>query len=514
MYTAPNRTRQTPQQTGSTTDTPTDTSPSRGSFIPAEVGSRDDFKPAATAAIPSEEKSSHPPRVTTAKVLAGLLVCGVVGAGSLLIPHLSAETSQPASPAVLLDSAAEPATTTLPSGITPELAEPPVFTETLETFRSTAETFLTADLAAMQLTYYRNGAPEFTLPILQAGAPNTWWDVPSGVYDVTNKVSQRHSAVGGVQQPWTLQMQQNFFIHGWPEDDAGEPISPQQNVGGIRLDTADAKALFHQTATGTPVLVHDPRPSVHAGAPLIPSVPGVSASHYLVADLDSGEILAANDRNTVVPIASITKLMTAVVAAETIDLDSTIRLSNTTHASSLVPRLRAGTEVSMYSLLRLLLVESSNEAADVIAEVVGRDTFITAMNRYAEKIGLSQTTFTDPSGLDNGNRSSAADLLHLLRYIAEHRSFILQLAANESLPQVSGSDQFGELTNFNRSDEIENFIAGKVGETRAAGQTSASLHRLLTGASERTIALIILGSDQRVADTQALLRYISQYYSD
>jgi len=116
-------------------------------------------------------------------------------------------------------------------------------------------------------------------------------------------------------------------------------------------------------------------------------------------------VLAASDLDRVVPIASLTKLMTALVAAEHINLDQDVRIRGS-GVTSLIPRLREGYSASMYSLLQLLLIESSNEAAEVIASVIGRDEFLRLMNEKAAAIGMEHTTFTDPSGLDDGNIST------------------------------------------------------------------------------------------------------------
>jgi D-alanyl-D-alanine carboxypeptidase len=132
----------------------------------------------------------------------------------------------------------------------------------------------------------------------------------------------------------------------------------------------------------------------------------------------------------------------------------------------------------MYSLLQLLLVESSNEAAEFIAGIVGRERFVTLMNEKAGALGLANTTFTDPSGLDSGNTSSVGDLLRLAQYIYNNRSFILELSVNQDIQTAYKKGQFGKLENFNTIEGVDSFIGGKVGDTLAAGQTSVSCSRI------------------------------------
>jgi D-alanyl-D-alanine carboxypeptidase len=199
--------------------------------------------------------------------------------------------------------------------------------------------------------------------------------------------------------------------------------------------------------------------------------------------------------------------MTALVAAEYLNLDQTIEVTQPTFVQSLIPRLGNQDKVSMYSLLQLLLVESSNEAAEVIANQVGQEKFVQYMNEKAASLGLVNTHFADPSGLSSSNTSSLRDLLSLTQYIYNNRKFIIDLTADQDLPTAYVSGQFGELSNFNKVAGLDNFIGGKVGETSAAGQTSVSLHRLQVKGVDRTIIIILLDSTGRNADVKELLQY-------
>jgi D-alanyl-D-alanine carboxypeptidase len=166
----------------------------------------------------------------------------------------------------------------------------------------------------------------------------------------------------------------------------------------------------------------------------------------------------------------------------------------------------------MYSLLQLLLVESSNEAAEVIAAQVGQEKFVQYMNEKAASLGLTSTHFADPSGLSAANVSSVRDLLSLTQYIYNNRKFIIDLTANQDLPSAYVSGEFGELSNFNKITGVENFLGGKVGETTAAGQTSVSLHLIRVKGTDRVIAIILLDSKSRGADVRELLQYAQERF--
>jgi D-alanyl-D-alanine endopeptidase (penicillin-binding protein 7) len=213
-----------------------------------------------------------------------------------------------------------------------------------------------------------------------------------------------------------------------------------------------------------------------------------------------------------VPIASITKLMTAVIATEEISLDTRVRSTSESFVTSLIPRLADRSSVSMYSLLQLLLVESSNEAAETIAGQIVREEFIKAMNDKARQLGMLNTNFSDPSGLSSENISSVEDLYRLTKYIYDNKKFILDLTVNSGLSNAYVGDEFSDLVNFNQIEDVANFVGGKVGETNDAGQTSVSLHEINVQGKIRTVAVVVLGSDNRSDDIKQLLSYTTERF--
>jgi serine-type D-Ala-D-Ala endopeptidase (penicillin-binding protein 7) len=397
-------------------------------------------------------------------------------------------------------------------GVQTTLAEPNFFAETRNAFIDEAVTFVEVDLTTYDLRYFKDGVLYLSFPILAKGEVGSWWQTPAGLYAAETKNKRYYSSVGSVYLPWSITFQGNFLIHGWPEYDKDMPVPEDFAGGGIRLSTADAEELFALIKTNTPILVYEeeatPEQFVYE-----PTVPALTAPHYLIADVESNTILAASDVEAVAPIASVTKLMTALVAAETINLDTTVAITQPTFVQSLIPRIGERSRVSMYSLLQLLLVESSNEAAEVIAAQADREKFISSMNEKAKSLGMEETYFVDPSGLGAGNISSLRDLFRLAQYIYQNRSFIFEVTANQNLKTAHQGGEFGQLVNFNQVDDLDNLIGGKVGETIAAGQTSVTLHRLTVKGEERVVAIIILGSKERNADVTKLYRYAEERFT-
>jgi len=476
---------------------------SKGALIP--------FKPNAIQERPKRELALPMQVIARVGVVALLFavfgVAGTVGYGSLL------QSSQVASPVVTI---VDPVTLTVaPFDYGPQtaLSQTSFFEETRDAFIDDEMTFVELDIEQMQLRYFTKGILAFSAEIVAAAESGSWWDVEAGLYQVNEKQEEFFSNLAQTVMPWTITFQENFMIHGAPTYPDGTTVPPESVKGGVRLATADAERLFDLVSKDTSVLVHVGK---KAGDSFVykPAVPNISTPNYFIADLDNNALLAADDISVVVPIASITKLMTAVVAAEQIPLDQRVFVTSPNFVTSLIPRLSDRSSVSMYSLLQLLLVESSNEASEVIANELGREEFIDAMNKKARQLGMLNTNFADPSGLSSENVSTVGDLYRLAQHIDQNRSFIFDITRDVSLPSAYVGGDFAGLINFNEVEDVTGFVGGKVGETRAAGQTSLSLHELEIDGQIRTVVVIILGSTGRTADVQALVSFVENRFGE
>lgn len=453
--------------------------------------------------------------VVMAAVGAGLLAIltwhtGLVPQTSTLLASLTNASGMTDSP-IIVESPYTDAVTPLNYGVQGIFMEPTFFADTRDAFIAAEETFIELDLDRLQLRYFVAGLLTAQYPVVSKAPTGSWCETPAGLYTVELKRERHFSTFGQVYQPWSVGFQGNYFLHGVPEFAVDEPVPDEYQGTCIRLSNDDAKALYDEVTVGTPILVYEKLNPVDSFV-YQPRIPEIATPHYLIADIESNTILAASEIDSPVPIASITKLMTALVATEYINLDTRVAVRQPSFVQSLVPRLDARTQVSMYSLLQLLLIESSNEAAEVIAAQLGQAEFVRRMNELAANIGMDESTFADTSGLSSDNVSSVRDLFQLTQYIYKHRQFIFDLTADQYLPTVYVSGEFGELQNFNQVADLENFIGGKVGQTNAAGQTSVSLHTINVYDEERTLAIIILGSNQRNQDVRDLLQYAEERF--
>jgi D-alanyl-D-alanine carboxypeptidase (penicillin-binding protein 5/6) len=237
---------------------------------------------------------------------------------------------------------------------------------------------------------------------------------------------------------------------------------------------------------------HDSQPQIAA------------ASWYLVGD--DGSVLARSNAGRARAIASITKLMTAVIVLENAALSDVVRVSpRATSVGESTVYLRAGEELTVAALLRATLIPSANDAADALALHVGRgsaDRFVELMNAKAEELGLSDTHFENPHGLDEaGHVSSARDATTLVRY-ALGVPFIRD-ALGRSDVELSGG------RTFPTTDDLlvtwAPLVGGKTGHTRAAGWSQAAA----AARAGATVYGTVLGSDSRAARNAALRELLS-----
>lgn len=479
----------------------------RGALIPRpkqELVVKADFHP-----LGAIKPKNLAPVVGTVAALVALFMLTIVGTASY---GLVAENNLALAPTVTLIDPTTNTRSVLGYGPQVALTVNNFFVDARDSFIDESATFIEVDVPANIVRYFKRGVLVQTAEIESVGVPGSWWAVPAGLYQVELLEQRPYSNLAQVYLPSAIRFGGNYLIHGAPVYPDGTVAQIENSVGGIRLTDEDASMLYKAAAEGVPVLVHT-APDKPDTFRYEPSVSEVSAPNYLIADVENGTILAASELDTSASIASLTKLMTAVIAAEEIDLDTRVRVTAPTFVESLIPRLADRKSVSVYSLLQLLLVESSNEAAEVIAGQLGRDDFISLMNSKARSIGMASTVFTDPSGLDAGNISTVGDLYTLVRYISKHRSFIFEITDTTRVSVDNRGGEFGALVNFNQIEDVTNFKGGKVGETSAAGQTSISLHQLRIQGEDRLVMIVLLGSTERSEDVRSLLSYVERTFT-
>jgi poly-gamma-glutamate synthesis protein (capsule biosynthesis protein) len=239
--------------------------------------------------------------------------------------------------------------------------------------------------------------------------------------------------------------------------------------------------------------------------------PKVSADSYIVGDLGTGEIILNQNADKKLPIASMSKLMTALVAKEISKDGDVTRVSKKAVATSGGNgELKVGEKIKVNDLVYPLLLESSNDAAEAIAEYFKREEFINKMNVAAKSLKMDDTSFEDPSGLSKNNMSTALDIFKLTGYLNKEKPDIIQITKKPSYS--IGRHHWSNISQFLGNSA---YLGGKSGYTDKAGQTVVSVFSLPVGENiSRPIAITLLHSKDRKKDVESILKYIKKniYY--
>lgn len=246
----------------------------------------------------------------------------------------------------------------------------------------------------------------------------------------------------------------------------------------------------------------------------------LSAGAYLVSDLNSKEKIIKKNESRALPIASVTKLMTALVGQEMLKPDQMVTVTREAWGTyGDTGHLKVGEKLPFSAMLYPLLLTSSNDAAEAIAITAGREHFIRRMNERARELGMTDTHFEDPSGLSPQNISTPNDLFKLISYIYQNKKDLLAITC-EKYHRLGGH----YWSNYNNVALMKYYIGGKNGYTEEANRTLVSLFEVpisnasSTGSSKeekrnRLLAVVLLQSDDKKKDTKNLLNFISRYAS-
>ncbi|MEZ5491455.1 MAG: D-alanyl-D-alanine carboxypeptidase family protein [Gammaproteobacteria bacterium] len=259
--------------------------------------------------------------------------------------------------------------------------------------------------------------------------------------------------------------------------------------------------------------------AVACAAPaIIPRAPDIAASSYILLDAKTGYVIVEENADEALPPASLTKIMTAYIAAEEIQLGN-LAWDDMVHISEKAWRMEGSkmfvgvdTQVSVDDLMRGIIIQSGNDASVAIAEHIAgsEEAFADMMNQYAEVLGMNESFFMNASGLDTDvyyNRMSARDLATLARAtVVNHPDHYAMYAEREFT--YNGITQPNRNTLLFRDRNVDGM---KTGWTDAAGYC-------LVASAERDgmrLISVVMGTaseDARAVETQKLLTYGFRYY--
>jgi len=238
----------------------------------------------------------------------------------------------------------------------------------------------------------------------------------------------------------------------------------------------------------------------------------LSAQSIIAIDTNSASILLEKNSNQKVAPASTTKMLTALVARDFFSLDQVLVIKekplNIGHTIGFV----MGEEFLFEDILKALLVNSGNDAAEVLAQNYPQsyEEFVVAMNNKASELHLQNSSFTNPSGLDAAaHYSTVADLSLIARELMKDEELKELVKMQQvQISDISGNHQY-YLYNTNLLLGVEPGVVGiKTGTTDLAGEV------LITQVEreDRKILIVVLGSQDRYSDTKQIINWIFSYY--
>ncbi len=240
----------------------------------------------------------------------------------------------------------------------------------------------------------------------------------------------------------------------------------------------------------------------------------LKSSVALVVDQDTDEVLFSKNPHAILPIASITKLMTALVVTEArlpLDENLTVTQDDVAATAGSKSRLKLGTQLTRGEMLHLALMASENRAAHLLGRTFpgGLGEFVGAMNGKARELGMNDTRYVEPTGLSSNNQSSAEDLARLVRAAFEH-PIIRQLSTSLEavVPVGQRPTQFRNTNGLVRNPEWDIGLQ-KTGYISAAGRCLV-MQTQLAGRKLIMVLLDSAGKYSRIGDAERIRKWLAE----
>ena len=251
--------------------------------------------------------------------------------------------------------------------------------------------------------------------------------------------------------------------------------------------------------------------------PVHPSALALQSGEALVVEQQTGGVLFQKNANQIAPIASITKLMTAMVvldSAPTMDAPITITDDDVDYLRGSHSRLHVGSVLARKTALLLALMSSENRAAHALARNYpgGMPAFLTAMNSKARGLGMSNTQFEDPTGLTSNNVSTAIDLAKMVAAAYKYQLIRDFTTTAEATVEVNGQEMAFHNTNPLVRDPAWDVGLSKTGYISEAGRCLV----MQAHVAEKPVVIVLLdsaGRMTRVGDANRVKHWMDNIYS-
>lgn len=240
--------------------------------------------------------------------------------------------------------------------------------------------------------------------------------------------------------------------------------------------------------------------------------PALSARSAIVVDTESGVVIFEKDPDLPAPPASTTKMITALLALENMNLSDIVQVASI-NVEPQIMKLVEGERMTLENLLYGVLVWSANDAAEVVAGAFpgGREEFISVMNSKAKEMGMANTNFVNPSGLPDPNHfSTARDLARFAAHAMQNTSFAQFVGTSEITVSSADGRTTHKLVNLN---ELLGKVSGVLGVKTGWLDDSGGALVSYVNRDGRTIAVVVLESWDRFGDSERLIEWTYDNYS-
>ena len=320
------------------------------------------------------------------------------------------------------------------------------------------------------------------------------------------------------------------FLIAVPAGAIASPVEPPQTKAPTKAAAPKAKAPVKKTVSRTSAKTRAARARAAAQARAAAAarvlreantpkykkdaqgniIPDIRAAAAIVFNPQTNEVLWEANSHDQRSIASLTKLMTAVTfIVDEPDLDRVVVVTSADTRAANTTYLRAGESLKLRDVLHLTLIASDNAAARVLARTSegGTPAFVARMNEMASQLGLTNSHYEDPSGLDPRNVSSAYDLSHLIAFASTSTQLTSVMQTANYDVHTSRHDLTIRSTNKLLNTGLD-ILAGKTGFIRSAGYCFATLLQVPQGSQVAVVVLGAANSAIRFAEARHLFNWV------
>ncbi len=355
---------------------------------------------------------------------------------------------------------------------------------------------LRADLKTMRIELFENGVKVGEHPIASVGREGTAWQTPVGQFEMSYKKENHFSSIGHVWMPYSMHFFGNYFIHGWPYYPDGTPVAEGYSGGCIRMETVDAEQVYAFVDADTALIVVNPdeeggQEEVAAlmTYDISESAPALDVYAYLVADLESGQVLAGKNQKAAAG-RDFAPIMTAMISLESLNQYPDVVLD--------------GQLMTVGDVLYALLLTDSDEAAELLYNRRNNAQYLIDMDDRAKSIGMTQTMYEDVYGKNEETTTSLEDTFRLVQYAHWYKPFLIKAMGKGE--HVKGDVKFKAIHPLAGDAE---YVAGYAD---AENENMLTLVDVAVGGSgqTRTFVVLVEGSKDAGVDSAKLIEWVKR----